>query len=156
MTSMKIVQFSRPPPPPCPSTSKIFPPTYLGRPISNEPLTSPNENQQLKGKHNPRMTIIYYISGPSFRSAFIFGINSLIFSGFLLTSFHLVEASVSAFSWLYTLVYAVVQKYHEMSFIHNYSHFQYLFCNQLVLFAQLESVNKLWNTNCTVHVKERN
>ena len=50
----------------------------------------------------------------------------------------------------------VVQKYHEMFFIYNYSHFQYSFCNQPVLFAQLENVNKLWNNNRTVHVNERN
>ena len=56
------------------------------------------------------------LSGPSFRSAFVFSINSLILSGFPLTSFHLAEASLSAFSWLYTFVRAVVQKYHEMSF----------------------------------------
>ena len=52
-------------------------------------------------KNNPRMTIM--LSGPSFRSAFVFGINSLILSGFPLTSFDLAEAS-SAFSWLHTLV----------------------------------------------------
>ena len=63
------------------------------------------------------------LSGPYFRSAFVFSINSLILSGFSLTSFHLAEPSLSAFSWLYTLVCAVVQKYHEMSFIYNYSHF---------------------------------
>ena len=63
------------------------------------------------------------LPGPSFRSVFVFSINSLILSGFPLTSFHLAEASLSAFSWLYTLVCAVVQKYHEMSFIYNYSHF---------------------------------
>ena len=50
-------------------------------------------------------------------------INSLILSGFPLNSFHLFEASLSAFSWLYTLVCVVVQKYPEMSFIDNYSHF---------------------------------
>ena len=44
-------------------------------------------------------------SDPSFSSAFIFGINLLILSGFPLTSFHLTEASLSAFLWLvYTLV----------------------------------------------------
>ena len=53
-------------------------------------------------KNNPRMTIM--LSGPSFRSAFVFGINSLILSGFPLTSFDLAEASLSAFSWLHTLV----------------------------------------------------
>ena len=97
------------------------------------------------------------LSGPSFRSAFVFGINSLILSGFPSTSFHLADASLSPFSWLYTLVCAValkvleklppnpnlnpnpyhyrgqfcsgtifrapVQKYHEMFFIYNYSHF---------------------------------
>ena len=68
------------------------------------------------------------LTGPSFWSAFVFSISSillvsLILPGFPLTSFHLAEASLSAFSWLYTLVCAVVQKYHEMSFIYNYSHF---------------------------------
>ena len=63
------------------------------------------------------------LSGPSFRSAFVFNINSLILSGFPLTFFHLVEALLSAFPWIYTLVCAVVQKYHKMSFIYIYSHF---------------------------------
>ena len=57
------------------------------------------------------------LPGPSFRSAFVFSINLLILSGFPLTSFHLAEASLSAFLWLYTLVCAVGQKYYEMSFI---------------------------------------
>ena len=96
------------------------------------------------------------LSGPYFSSAFTFSINSLILSGFPLTSFHLAEASLSAFSWLYTLVCVVVQKYHEMYFIYNYSHFYYSFCNQFFLFAQLENVNKLWNNNRTVNVNERN
>ena len=63
------------------------------------------------------------LSGPFFRLAFVFSINSLILSGFPLTSFHLAEASLSAFSWLYSLVCTIVQKYREMSFIYNYSHF---------------------------------
>ena len=74
------------------------------------------------------------LSRPSFRSAFVFSINSLILSGFPLISFHLAEASLSAFSWFYTLVCAVVQK----SFVYDYSHFWYSLCNQPVLFAQLE------------------
>ena len=94
------------------------------------------------------------LSGSSFRLVFVFSINSLILPAFPLTSFHLTEASLSAFSWFYTLVCATVQKYHEMSFIYNYSHFYYVFCNQLVLLAQLENVNKLWSSNHTVHVKE--
>ena len=51
------------------------------------------------------------LSGPSFRSAFVFSINSLILSGFHLTFFQLAEASLSAFSWLYTHVCAVAEKY---------------------------------------------
>ena len=70
--------------------------------------------------------------------------------------FHLAEASLSAFLWLYTLVCAFVQKYHKTSFIYNYWHFQYWFCNQPALFSQLENVNKLWSNNCTVHVHKRN
>ena len=35
------------------------------------------------------------LSGLSFRSAFVFGINSLIFSGFPLTSFHLAETNLA-------------------------------------------------------------
>ena len=58
------------------------------------------------------------LSGPSFRSAFVFSINSLI----LHTSF-ITEALPSPFSWLYTFVCAVAQKYHKISFIYNYSHF---------------------------------
>ena len=64
------------------------------------------------------------LSGPSFRSAFVLSINSLILSGFPLTSFHLVETSLSAFSWLYTLVLVCVQlsknitKYHLFIIIH--------------------------------------
>ena len=96
------------------------------------------------------------LSGFFFRSVFIFNINSLILSGFRLTSFHLVEALLSAFPWLYTLSYAVAQKYYKMSFIYIHSHFWYPFCNQPVLLAQLENVNKLWNNNRIVHVNERN
>ena len=40
------------------------------------------------------------LSGPSFRSAFFFIINSVILSGFPLTSFHLAEAALFTFSWL--------------------------------------------------------
>ena len=49
------------------------------------------------------------LSGPSFRLAFVFSTNLIILSGFPLTSFHLTEASLSAFVWLvYTLVRAIV------------------------------------------------
>ena len=42
-----------------------------------------------------------------------------------------------------------------MSFIYNYLDFEYSFCNQPVLFAQLESVDELWNNNHTMHVNKR-
>ena len=155
MTSMKIVHFQDALLP-CPSTSKIFPTPWpwtskfkRARPL---PLLSPNDNRSIKRKHNLRMSML---SGPSFRSPFVFSINSLILSGLPLTSFHLAEASLSVFLCLYTLLCAVVQNY-QMSFIYNYSHFQYSFCNQAVLFAQLENVNKLWNSNRIVHVNKQN
>ena len=68
------------------------------------------------------MTIMFL--GPSFRSNFISTIKSLISSDLLLTSFDLAKASLYAFSWLYILVCAVVQKYHEISWfiiIYNFS-----------------------------------
>ena len=67
MTSMKTVQFSRGSIP-CPSTSEILP-LDLGGSISNEPLI-PNDNQSVKRKHNPRMTIICYQVLPSGRLLF--------------------------------------------------------------------------------------
>ena len=97
------------------------------------------------------MTLICYQVLPS---AFVFSINSLILSSFHLTFLHLAEVSLSAFSWLYTLMCEVAQKYHEMYFTCN--HFYYSFCHQLALFAQREKVNKLWNNNHTVHENERN
>ena len=57
------------------------------------------------------------LSGPSFMSVFIFSINSLILSGFLLTSFHLAEASLFAILWLYTLVYPVVNYVQLFTFL---------------------------------------
>ena len=43
----------------------------LGRPISNEPTPlSPNENQWIKRKHNPRMTIVCYQVLPSDQLSF--------------------------------------------------------------------------------------
>ena len=50
------------------------------------------------------------LSSPSTSSAFACSINLLILPGFPLAPFHVVEASLSAFSWLYTFVCAVVQK----------------------------------------------
>ena len=147
-----MTNFQAPPPIPLVQLRpKFFQPIDLECPISSESLSpSPNDDQSIKRKHNRRMS-----SCLSFRSVFVFSTNSLILFGLPLTSFHLAEVSLSAFWWLYTLVYAVVQKYQEMSFIYNYLHFQYSFCNQPVLFAQLKNVNKLWENNCTMHVNKQ-
>ena len=114
MTYMEIIQFSRPPTP-------LF--IYVQK--SSNPLTldvqfqtkspSPNGNQSIQIRHNPRMTLICYQVLPL---AFFFSINSLISSSFHLTLLHLAEASLSAFSWL-TLVCEVAQKYYEMYFTYN-------------------------------------
>ena len=45
-------------------------------------------------------------------------INLLILSCFPLTSFHLAKGLLIAFPWLYTIVCAVAQKYHEIYFIY--------------------------------------
>ena len=77
-TSMKIIQFSRPPTPLVQLRPKFF-----------HPLD-----------HNPRKENIiqrddyFMLSGLSLRSAFVFSINSLILPGFPLTSFHLAEANL--------------------------------------------------------------
>ena len=69
--SMKIVQFSRPPTPLVHLRPKFVHPVNLERPISNklppvsQPLSSPNDNQSVKRKHNSRMTIICYQVFPS-------------------------------------------------------------------------------------------
>ena len=67
------------------------------------------------------------LSGPSFRSAFVFSIDSLILSGFPLTTLHLAKASRSDFSWLYTLVCILFIIIRILSI--------YSFYNQPVLFA---------------------
>ena len=59
--------------------------------------------------HNPKITIMS--SDPSFRSALLFSINSLTLSGFSLTSFHLVNASVC----LVVVLYPCVCSCHEIS-----------------------------------------
>ena len=103
----------------CPCRSKILrSPWNWTSNFKPNPLPFPNDNQSIK-----KSIIQRWLLGPTFRAAFVFSTNSLILSGFPLTSFHLAEASLSAFSWLHTLECGVIQKYHEMSFIYNYSHF---------------------------------
>ena len=121
MTSMKIVLFSRPPAPLVHLHQTFFYPIKLWRPIPNETPPLQMINNQLK--ENIIQGWLLYVTRSFFQVSFCFQYHSLIFSGFPLTSFHLAEASLSAFLWLYTLVCAVLQKYREMLFIYNYSHF---------------------------------
>ena len=128
MTSMKIDKFSRPLTPFSINVQNSFTPLALDVQFQTNLPPSPSDNQSIKRKHNPKMTIIYH-HAQSFRSAYIFSINSLILFGLTLTSFHWADVSPSAFWWLYTLACAVVQNYQEMSFMYNYSHFWYSFWN---------------------------
>ena len=93
MTSMKVVQFSRPSPP-CPSTFNIFPSPWPCMFNFKRP-PSPNINQSIKRKQSK--DDYYMLSGPSFRLAFVFSINSLILSGFPMIYLPLAEASLAAF-----------------------------------------------------------
>ena len=70
---------------------------------------------------------------------------SLILSGSPLTYFYLVETPLSAFLWLYTLVCAFVQKYQEMPFISNYSHFYTVHLNK-------QNQNKNYTTSCHIQI----
>ena len=116
MTSMEIIQFSKPPTLSFIYVKKSSNPLTLDVQFQTNPPSS-SGNQSIQIKNNPRMTLICYQVLPS---AFIFSINLLISSSFHLTFLHLAEASLSAFSWLYTLVCEVVQKYHEMYFTYNH------------------------------------
>ena len=107
MTSMKIVQFLRVPLSiyiQNSSTSLTLDVQFQKNPPSLQVITN-----QLK--ENKLQRWLLYVSNPCFRSAFVFSVNSLILSGFLLTTFDLDEASLSAYSWLYTLASALVQNY---------------------------------------------
>ena len=98
----KLCNFQDPQPPLFIHVQNSLPPTLdLGRPISNESSLQMISNQL---KENIIQGWLYMLSCQSFRSAFVFSINSLILPGLPLISFHLAEPSLSAFWWLYTSV----------------------------------------------------
>ena len=115
MTSMEIIQFSRPPTPLFIYVQKSSNLLILDVQFQTK-APSPNGNQSIQIKHNPRMTLICYQVLPS---AFVFSINSLILSSFHIF-LHLAEVSLSTFSWPHTVVCKVVQKYHEMYCTYNH------------------------------------
>ena len=95
------------------------------------------------------------LSGPSFRAAFFFSINSLILPGFSLdlTSIHLLKPRYLLFRG-FILLCVQLSKNITKCFFYYHSSFWYSFCNHPALFAQLENVNRLLNNNRTVHVNE--
>ena len=122
--------------PPCPSTSKLFHPLDLGHPnFTSFPPPHQMTTNQLKEN---------IIQG-WLLSAFGFSTNSLMLSGFSLTSFHLVEPP---------LLYLLLCGFILLCVQYNYSHFSTHFAINLGFFVQLE--NKLQNNSSTVNMNERN
>ena len=82
MASMRIVQFSRSPTLFVQLRPIFIHPLDLGRPIPNEPplplSLSSNDNQSVKRKHNPRMTMICYQVFPSGRLFFHYQLINLL------------------------------------------------------------------------------
>ena len=70
MASMKIVQFLRPPTPLVHLRPEFFHPLHVRRPISKEPFPSPNDNQSIKRKLNPRWLL--YVIRPFLQVGFRF------------------------------------------------------------------------------------
>ena len=140
----KLSIFQDPPTPLVHLRLKFFYSLDLGRPISNEP-PSPNDNHSIKRKHNPRMTI--YVFRSFLQVAFRFQYQLV----------HLVWLSFDFFSlsWCLTICFfvalysGVCSCVHKMSFIYNYSHFQYLFCYQTVFFPQrIQTVEQQPHRGC--------
>ena len=104
MTSMKILQFSRPYTPLvhlCPKFSHLL---DLWRPISNGLPPLQMMTNQLK--ENIIQGWLSYVLKSFLQVAFRFQYQL----GFSLTSFQLVKTLLSAFSWLHTFTWGVVQK----------------------------------------------
>ena len=160
MTSRKYVQFlKRPFNPLVHLRPKFFNSLDLEPPISNEP-PSPNDNQSFKRKHNPRMTIVCYQVLPPGRLTF--SVSCLAFLWLLFSI--LFSVSCLAFLWLshYLLFCNII--FFCVHLPKNTTKCLFFIIIHIVIthfainlfFAQLESVNKLWNNNCTVNVNEQN
>ena len=124
MTSMKIVQFPKPLTPLVHLLPKFFHPIILDIQFQTNPIPpSPMITNQLKEDIIQRGLL--YVIRSFLQVGFRLHYQHINLSGFPLTYFQLAEATLSVFSRLYTHVCAVVQKYHEKSFIYKYSHFKY-------------------------------
>ena len=105
--------------PTCSSTSKILP--LLWPWTSNFKGTVRLQMITNQLKENIIHGWLFMWSGPSFWSAFVFSINSLILSGFPVKFFSVSwSLTISYFVALYSCLCSFVQK---MSFIYKYSHF---------------------------------
>ena len=122
MMYMKIDQFLRPSTPHVHLCLKFFHPLDFGRPISNEPPHTPIDNQLIKRKHNPRMTIICHHAHPFGRLSFSVSTH-LSCLAFLWLLFIGLKPRYLLFDGFILFVCAVVQIYQETSVIYNYSHF---------------------------------
>ena len=112
-----------------------------------------NESKGNEDQGWPLYYILYVLP-----SGWLFSINPLILSCFPLTSFHLTEVSLSTFSGVH-----VPQKrgFKHPKILQNIFYLWLLTFLVLILqstcsFANIENVNKVWNNNCTVHVKKEN
>ena len=119
MTSIKIVQWTRGLGDPLVHLRpKFFHPLDVGRPISNEPHPppppSPNDNQSIK--KDVIEGLLLYVIESFLQVGFPFQYQLINLACISFDFFSFTEASLSAFSWLYTL-YAFVQKYYERSYI---------------------------------------
>ena len=136
MTLMKIVQFSRHPLPPLSIYVQTFSPPW---PWTSNFTSFPPPHQMTTNQLKENIIQGWLLS------AFGFSTNSLMLSGFSLTSFHLVEPP---------LLYLLLCGFILLCVQCNYSHFSTHFAINLGFFVQLE--NKLQNNSSTVNMNERN
>ena len=115
VTSTKVVLFSRSLTPLVHLCPKLFHPVDLACSISNELPTLWMITNQLKKNINPSMAIYVIRFFLQFGFCFQYQLINLVWLSF--DFFHLAEASLSTFSGLYTLMCAIVQKYHKMSYL---------------------------------------
>ena len=108
--SMKIVHFSRPITPLSIYAQNSS--TSLSLNIQFQTLPPPLQMITNQLKENTIQGWLLYVIRSFIQVGFRCQYKLLILSGFPLTSFHLAKTSLSAFSWLYSLVCAVVQKHH--------------------------------------------
>ena len=135
------------PPPPCPSTFKIFPPHDLGRSISNKPPSLMITNQ-LK-EHIIQRGLLYVIRS-FLQVGFRFQYQLINLSGFPKPHYLLFRG------FILMCVQLSKNTTRRLLFINIHILSVNSFCYQPISFVQLENVNKLWKNNRAVYVNKRN